>query len=213
MEDRSTFLIERCRGQRVLHLGCLDWPIEHERLTNGTWLHSKLAAVAAEIVGIDLAADAIAEIQGLGWGKDLHVGDAERLEEVANQFGRFDIVVAGEIIEHVNNAGRFLESAKTVLKPDGRLLITTPSAFCLRRMLRIPFGSESVHRDHVCYYSHATLSTLTHRFGYETVHRASYRMPDTRPLVAATAERIAVLISPNFGEGVLYELRVKSSTL
>jgi hypothetical protein len=77
-------------------------------------------------------------------------------------------------------------------------------------MLRIPFGKESVHCDHVCYYSHATLSTLTQRFGYETVYRASYRMPDTRPLVAAAAERLAVLLSPNFGEGLLYELRLKT---
>ena len=209
LEDRASFLIDRCRGRRVLHLGCLDWPVHCERLANGTWLHRKLGQVAAEIVGIDLAADAIAEVQRQGYGHDIHVGDAERLDEVASRFGRFDVVVAGELIEHLNNAGRFMESAKDVLVPDGRLLITTPSAFCLRRMLRIPFGSESVHRDHVCYYSHATLSTLAERFGYETVYRASYRMPDTRPIVAAAAERIGVLVSPNLGEGLLYELRVK----
>jgi 2-polyprenyl-3-methyl-5-hydroxy-6-metoxy-1,4-benzoquinol methylase len=210
LEERTTFLLERCRARRVLHLGCLDWPIQRERLANGTWLHGKLTEVAAELVGIDLAADAILEVQSQGYGHNIHRGDAEHLDEVASRFGRFDVVVAGELIEHLNNPGLFLESAKAVLSPDGRLLITTPNAFCLRRFLRVPFGSESVHRDHVSYYSHATLSTLAQRFGYETVHRASYRMPGTRPFLAATAERVGVLISPNLGEGLLYELRLRS---
>ena len=210
LEERTTFLLKRCRGRRVLHLGCLDWPIQRERLARGTWLHSTLTEVAAELVGIDLAADAISEVQSQGYGHNIHHGNAEHLDEVASRFGRFDVVVAGELIEHLNNAGLFMESAKDVLRPDGRLLITTPNAFCLRRFLRIPFGSESVHRDHVSYYSHATLSTLAQRFGYETVHRSSYRMPGTRPLLAATAERVGVLISPNLGEGLLYELRLRS---
>src|SRR6476469_1175877 len=123
LEERTTFLLERCRARRVLHLGCLDWPIQRERLANGTWLHGKLTEVAAELVGIDLASEAISEVQSQGYGHNIHIGDAEHLDEVASRFGRFDVVVAGELIEHLNNAGLFLESAKTVLGPDGRLLI------------------------------------------------------------------------------------------
>jgi 2-polyprenyl-3-methyl-5-hydroxy-6-metoxy-1,4-benzoquinol methylase len=41
---------------------------------------------------------------------------------------KFDVVVAGDVIEHVNNQGLFLSNIHNCLKSDGHLIITTPNA-------------------------------------------------------------------------------------
>jgi len=40
----------------------------------------------------------------------------------------FDVIVAGDVIEHVENQGLFLSNIKKHLKKDGKLIITTPNA-------------------------------------------------------------------------------------
>ena len=43
----------------------------------------------------------------------------------------FEVVWAGEIIEHLSCAGGFLDAARRHLEPGGRLVITTPNAFAV----------------------------------------------------------------------------------
>lgn len=41
---------------------------------------------------------------------------------------KFDVIVAGDVIEHVSNQGLFLDNLAEHLSPDGQLIITTPNA-------------------------------------------------------------------------------------
>jgi len=43
----------------------------------------------------------------------------------------FDTIVAGEIIEHIENPASFLKGCHKILKEDGRLLVTTPNHYDL----------------------------------------------------------------------------------
>ena len=200
--NREKFILEYCSGKNVLHLGCADWPFTETRLEDGTWLHSKLSVVADACVGVDLDHDAVLALREKHGIKNIIEGNAERLDDL--EVGKFDIVVAGEIIEHLNNPGLFLESAKKVLKPGGTLLITTTNAYCLRRFVRIPFGSESIHPDHTYYFSHVTLETLTKRFGYKLIESHSYRIINAKPFFPYLVEAIAATITPNWGEGIVH---------
>lgn len=200
--QREKFILNFCNKKNVLHLGCADWPFTESRLKDGTWLHSKLTMVADTCLGVDLDRDtvvALREKHGIG---NIIEGNAEKLGDL--DIGKFDIVVAGEIIEHLNNPGLFLESAKTVLKPGGKLLITTTNAYCFRRFIRIPFGKESIHPDHAYYFSHPTLETLAKRFGYSLEKKYSYRIINTKPLFPYLVELIATAITPNWGEGIIH---------
>lgn len=42
--------------------------------------------------------------------------------------GRFDSVIAGDVIEHLENPSQFLRESNRVLKDGGRLIISTPQA-------------------------------------------------------------------------------------
>ena len=48
--------------------------------------------------------------------------------EVYDLNEKFDVIIAGDIIEHVSNQGLFLNNIKKHLKKDGKLIITTPNA-------------------------------------------------------------------------------------
>lgn len=207
--DRETFVLDACKGKNVLHLGCADAPYTSERLANGTWFHGKLSSVARRCVGLDRAADSVEELTEMGLGPII-VGDAEQLDKL--NLEQFDVIVAGEILEHLNNPGLFLEGARRLLPPSGRLIITTTNAFAFRRFIRIPFGEESIHPDHTFYFSHITLRTLVERFNYKLVGAHSYAIPNKKPLLPYLVERIATSLTPNWGEGIVHSYCVNLGT-
>ena len=199
--DRETYILNAVKGKSVLHLGCADYPFTEERIANGSWLHSKITSLAKSCVGLELDATTVNMLRDQHKVENLIVGDAEKLDLLIPQ--KFELIVAGELIEHLNNPGLFLETASQILAPGGLLIITTTNAFCLRRLIRIPFGTESIHPDHTYYFSHATLSTLVRRFGYTKKEAVSYRLPNHKPLMPYIVERIATWVSPNLGEGII----------
>lgn len=75
--------------------------------------------------------------------------------------------VAGELIEHILNPGLFLNCARTHLKDDGKLVLTTPNANCLIYFLEnLLLGKEIDNPDHVAIYTATTLSLLLKKCGF-----------------------------------------------
>lgn len=208
--DREQLLLGLCRGRTVLHLGCADSPFTDQSLASGMWLHSKISAVAASCLGVDLDGETIQRLKRDHGVTNIVEGDAERLNEYVDR--QFEVIVAGEIIEHLNNPGLFLASAKRVLAPGGTLVITTTNAFCFRRMIRIPFGVESVHPDHTYYFSHSTLRSLTSRFGYALTDAYGYRIRNKKPLIPYLVESLATTVCGNWGEGIIHVYTPVSAT-
>ena len=114
------------------------------------WMHAAVASVATETVGVELDAKLAARARERGF--DVVAADAQTLD-----LGRtFDVVWAGELIEHLSCAGGFLDAARRHLEPGGRLVLTTPNAFAVSNFVyRIggrPAGQQGSHvlvrRDH-----------------------------------------------------------------
>ena len=88
-----------------------------------------------------------------------------------------DLIVAGEIIEHIYYTERFLRECNRVLKKGGEIIITTPNinwlSFRIQMILgkTLPFGIESgVETDfpgHCRYYTVESLSQTLKNFGFE----------------------------------------------
>ena len=157
--NRKDFVLDRCRGQWVLHLGaCGDLPFHQE------------LSVTANVVGLDIDEQAIKEAKGSGVNNIIY-GNVEDLD-VLPVDANFDIILAGEIIEHLSNPGRFLDAVKKLFSPHTRMIITTPNAFCLHRWLyRLLAGAEHVNPEHTCYYSLITLEHLLIRHDFRIAGR------------------------------------------
>jgi 2-polyprenyl-3-methyl-5-hydroxy-6-metoxy-1,4-benzoquinol methylase len=161
------YIADVCSGKRVLHVGCADRPQTIEKLERGTLLHARLNEFALTLFGIDSSEEGIETLRAAGFA-NLAVADIEALGTGHPFKGiEFDVVVAGEVIEHLSNPGLFLEGVKQYLCNGSRLLVTTVNAYCAHRFLyTLLRGRESVNADHAMYFSRRTLVQLATRHGY-----------------------------------------------
>ncbi len=82
----------------------------------------------------------------------------------------FDVVFAGEIIEHIHDDERFLKEIHRVLRPGGVVALTTPNLFFLVNRIVMPFGRMpyfAYERFHYHFYSRPTLVDLVEHSGFE----------------------------------------------
>jgi 2-polyprenyl-3-methyl-5-hydroxy-6-metoxy-1,4-benzoquinol methylase len=166
--DRESFLAATVEGRRVLHLGCVDSGLLDQRLSAQTLLHGRLAKAAGEIWGLDLDRSGVERLREIGFAR-VFTGSAEQPPKEIPE-GYFEVVVAGEIIEHVRNAGQFLDAAARLLAPEGELIITTPNALRFYNSVPAIMRREFIHPDHLSWYTPHTLCTAAEASALE-VHR------------------------------------------
>src|SRR4249920_2993566 len=111
-------------GRRVLDLGCRYGALTRWYLEGN------------DVVGMDVDREALAEAAGLGI--ETHWGDVE--EPFPFPDGSFDVVVAGELLEHVREPGAVVGEARRVLRRGGRLVASVPNAFRLKNRVRFALG-------------------------------------------------------------------------
>jgi 2-polyprenyl-3-methyl-5-hydroxy-6-metoxy-1,4-benzoquinol methylase len=177
--DREQMLVEFARGKRVVHVGFVDEHRIETKLGQGTWLHARLADAAASLVGLDV------EEEGVHWatehGFEAHVVDAQSPEAVVTLgLEPADVVIAGEIVEHLDAPGPFFRAMRELVGPDGLLVVTTPNAYRLLNFLAPIGGVELVHPDHTAWHSPHTLANLLARSGWELEGAAYYQNPAPR---------------------------------
>ena len=107
--DRIEFIAHACARCRVLDLGAMDetaWAVKRGR---GSWLHEEIGASAIAVDGIDNSA--LVPAGGLQTGSNATIrrGDITDPEPLvaALEFTP-DVVVIGELIEHLENPLQFL---------------------------------------------------------------------------------------------------------
>jgi SAM-dependent methyltransferase len=164
--DRVTFIKEQCKGKKVLHLGCTNFPYTAESLKNNDLLHHSLAEISDELFGFDFDQDGL-DILSRSGTNNLYLADLEKLDEVSLH-ETFDVIIAGEMVEHLSNVGLFLRGIKRFMHSKTKLIITTINAYGgLRVVLYALRGKggivEPVHPDHVAYYSYSTLNLVIKR--------------------------------------------------
>ena len=167
--DRVEYIRRQCAGKTVLDLGALDETAYSLKRGKGTWVHEEIAEVATCVVGIDSSA-AIPD-SGLRTGprSTIYRGDVCDLQGFLAQHPvPVEVVVAGELIEHVANPLAFLRSIRNPGVLHGRtLIVTTPNATALHNCLVALASRESAHPDHLCILSYKTLNTLLLRSGFK----------------------------------------------
>jgi SAM-dependent methyltransferase len=208
--QRLEYIRSLCAGKKVLHLGCTNWPYTQDAIDAGTLLHKDLADVSRELCGFDFDQDGIDVLAAEGFDK-LFRADLEDLQAVELQ-DTFDVIIAGEMIEHLNNPGIFLDGIKRFMSADTLLVITTVNAYSGMRFLVYGLRGrggdlEPVHPDHVAYYSYSTLKLLLERAGYRLADFMFYDLgSEHRPhngRLRNLVNDICVKIAPQWADGVI----------
>lgn len=175
--DRISFLVERCRNQRVIHIGFADSArISRSSEPWGEWLHKHLADAAADLVGVD--SDSVAVAAAAEAGYKVHAADCTDPDAVASlSLEPADIVVASEVIQYVDRPGSLLNALRCLCRADGHLIITTPNAYGLIFMTAATLlGIELNDPNHLMMFTQRTLSELARRNGWHVVEMFTYSL-------------------------------------
>ena len=149
--ERRAFLVQRvAAGDRVLDLGCGDGAFAAE-----------LVAAGCRVVMADVAHEALRRARGRAPGADA----VALIEGAPLPFAEdaFDVVWAGEVLEHVADVVGLLAEVRRVLRWGGRLLVTTPWH---GRLVVAPDGHFDPRADHLRFFSARTLGLVLREAGF-----------------------------------------------
>jgi 2-polyprenyl-3-methyl-5-hydroxy-6-metoxy-1,4-benzoquinol methylase len=168
MKSRIEYIKKYCKNKTVLNLGCTSSNPLNE-IKYDLWLQKYIDEYADEVIGIDIQKDLIKTCQKHTKNTLIH---ADVLSLNLNK--KFDVVVAGEIIEHISNLDGFFKSIIKHLKKDGKLIITTPNVFKFYNLIYAIFGIEpKKHPGHILYFDIKTLEEILNRYGFK-IKKYSY---------------------------------------
>ncbi len=214
--ERIELLKTVCAGKKVLHLGCTNYPYTKDSIDKNMLLHFEIAKAAKELYGFDFDQAGIDVLTKAGVEK-LFQADLENLAEVPLD-ETFEVIVAGEMIEHLSNPGLFLRGIKRFMNQETKLLITTINAYCgMRNIIYALRGkggkNEPVHPDHVAYYSFATLKLVIEREGIALEKFSFYDIGKEHrpynPWYWNLVNDVCVKLAPQLADGVVAECRLK----
>jgi len=157
------------RNKNILDIGCYD----------GTFLsliknrNNNFYGIEASEYGVKTALKKGINI------KKFFFNDVDKIP-LKSEF--FDLVVVGEIIEHIYDTDFFLQEIYRLLKKDGFLLISTPNIASFGRRLMLLFGinpiienspNETDSSGHIRYFTFRTLKVLLNKQGFRVLLRSS----------------------------------------
>jgi SAM-dependent methyltransferase len=159
--DRVTYLCQLVTGKSVLDIGV----VEHTReaAESPSWLHGNLRRCAARCLGVDTLTEEVRHLNEKGY--EVVVADITK----AALPQKFDVIIGGEVLEHLESPGMFMENCAAMLHSGGKLVITVPNPWYVNAILKNVFrGSTFVESaDHVAWYDASTLYELGQRHGLE----------------------------------------------
>ena len=210
---RDQKILDLCRGKKVLHLGCVGFTdCTHQQKVSLAHqsLHAKLSEMT-DCVGVDYDAATIKELQEAEVFDNVVYGNVEHLDKLNEDLGLFDVVLAGDIIEHLSNPGMMLEGVKSYLKPEGKFIVSTPNAFGIASYLRYAAGKFKEGAEHVLCFNPITLEQILSRHGYgvDMAESCYQEVAQNQYGVAFKLFRKMLKMFPKFGGTLIYVCSVR----
>lgn len=173
--DETSFfeLMMMLRGQvnveddsvRFLDVGCFNGDLLDRLSTSTNWktCGSETNQVAAQTARAK--------------GHEIYVGAAEELWSKIPVGTEFDVVYLGQVIEHINDPYAFVRRIKTVIKPGGILVMTTPNLDSVQVKLYGPTWSHWHPPYHRVMFGRRGLKLLGERSGFKLLKMRSASDP------------------------------------
>ncbi len=174
-EDYSDWLCREVADKTVLDIGAVEHNLEYAR--SPYWKHRKLIEYARKVVGVDILEEYAAVLNKEGF--DIRVCDATSDEYIGE---KFDVVVIGDVIEHVSDAIKLVEFSIRHLNDYGEVIIKTPNPYYTSYIKKYLREKPFVNLEH--------MSWITPTMMLEIARRANCKLkkyivdPKKSPLLA-----------------------------
>lgn len=152
---------------RILDIGC-----------SGGLLAEKMRSAGHYVVGIDAR-----EIPGVKERTDefyLVDLDSGLPEEIGSGY---DLVIAGDVVEHLVHPGDIMREVRRILAPCGQLLLSVPNFGHWYPRIRVALGTFGYDRrgilddTHLRFFTRATLRRLVRQTGFDILEQTATGLP------------------------------------
>jgi len=211
MDSRVKKLIEIASCKNILHLGCADMPYTLERIENNSILHLYLMKYARKLIGIDVDFDSL-EIMKRKY-RDYKFYQPSEIPE--KDLMDIEVVIAGEVIEHILDLQQFGLELQKYCKYGAILVITTPNAYSLKACIRAILGREVQHPDHISLFTTETLINCMNRLGFQLLDSGYYNNPP-RKLISKFPGWVInsiLKIAPRASDGLIFTFNLRKEKL
>jgi len=168
---RIESIVDYCKDKIVLDLGCTQHKMLGKEVNKNNWLHYRINRVAKELVGIDYLKDEVERLNKKGY--NIVYGNVEHIDDISLPIKSFDVIVCGELIEHLPNPGLFLKNVRKIMSNSTILIITTPNVYSkerIRLMQNKKYENEWLNKEHKCWFSFETLKQLLKTYNYQEIY-------------------------------------------
>lgn len=182
------------RDLRILDVACNDGYLGS--------IYSKYGSV----YGVDLNEDAVRKAKEMGISAV--VGDVFDIDKIFAS-RKFDVVIAGDIIEHVFDTELFLKKIYDIIDYKGMVLLSTPNIVSLGRRIMAVLGKnpyceysakqDGVNVGHIRYYTFEDVESQLQEVGFKQIKTEA----DTANLPISIIDRCVVFLLPQLGREIL----------
>ena len=175
--ERMKILYPYIKDKEVLDIGCYAElrGLVHNIKKEKSWMHGFLSRNSKHAVGIDIVPDKIETLRKQGYDVYCISGETFSFKK------KFDVIFAGDVIEHLDNPGLMIRQCRKHLKKEGLLIITTYNVFSIDfkigGLIRFFNNDLEVHPNHTCFYSPTTIKQLLFRNGFKTKKIIFFNQP------------------------------------
>lgn len=160
--SRNKIILDYCKWKKVLHIWACDAPFTEAKYNWETWplLYREIDKVCSKQLWIDLDKESISFLNSKKEyfpNSEVKFFNMNKLEDLDFEP---EVIIFGEVIEHLMNLETALSNLKKVMNKDTLLIISTPNAFSINNFINALFWFEYIHEDHKITFTYWTIKIL-----------------------------------------------------
>lgn len=210
--SRDKELINLVKGASVLHLGCVGFADSDvgERVNNAKKsLHYTLSNIT-DVIGVDYCRDAIDFFRKKKIFTNVMYGNVEQLDDLKLE-NKFDVIVIGDIIEHLSNPGLMLEGIKRFCHSNTKVVITTPHSFGLLNYVRFIFNKFKDGNEHMMTFNIDNIKNILSMHEYDIISVDTCYQKHAESKLLFSIGRMFFMLHPKYGGTLFIVTRFKCS--
>jgi 2-polyprenyl-3-methyl-5-hydroxy-6-metoxy-1,4-benzoquinol methylase len=212
IDNRTAYLCALASGKNVLDIGIVEHMLESSKTDE--WLHKHISKASKDCLGIDILAKEIEVLRDRGYNvlaHDITTGPLDR---------KFELIVVGDVIEHLDNPSALFRNVAQMLAPTGRLVVSTPNPWYGNAIIKNVFDGKPFtdSADHVAWFDAGTLCEMASRNGLLLERYAGVREGRSSSFLSSLFFTIAPLLMycgirrEIFAKTMIYEFVLPNAT-
>ena len=152
------WLLQQAADKSCLDIGAIEHDLSFTELP--TWKHKLVAQTSSHVVGIDILEEYIEVLRQRGF--DIRFCDATSDTFLGETF---DIVIIGDVIEHVDNPVSLIRFSLRHLNQDGFIIVKTPNPYFFDHIKKYLKGKSFVNAEHIAWFTPTMALEIARRAG------------------------------------------------